>query len=89
MRSSQLTSFARYHRLLVEYIENKSDWFGEWKEWKGYAYCGSMFVTACIQTLLFEHSLHIMMTIGMRVHTAIIGLVYEKVMTINLYSGQL
>jgi len=70
-------------RLLVEYIENKSDWFGEWKEWKGYTYCGSMFVTACIQTLLFEHSIHIMMTIGMRVHTAIIGLVYEKALLLS------
>ena len=66
-------------RLLVEYTEGKSDWFGEWKEWKGYAYSGSMFATAIIQSLALHQYFQFMNVIGMRMRTAIIGLVYEKV----------
>ena len=66
-------------RLLVEYTEDRSDWFGGWKEWKGYVYAGSMFVAAAIQSLALHQYFQIMNTIGMRVRTAIIGLVYEKV----------
>ena len=68
-----------FFRLLVEYTEDRSDWFGEWKEWKGYVYAGSMFVAAAIQSLALHQYFQIMTTIGMRVRTAVIGLVYEKV----------
>ena len=71
--------FSFLFRLLVEYTEDRSDWFGEWKEWKGYVYAGSMFVAAAIQSLALHQYFQIMNTIGMRVRTAIIGLVYEKV----------
>ena len=66
--------------MLVEYTEERSDWFGEWREWKGYVYAGSMFVAAAIQSLALHQYFQIMNTIGMRVRTAIIGLVYEKVL---------
>ena len=66
-------------RLLIGYTEDKDDMFGEWKEWKGYAYAGGMFVTAVIQSLALHQYFHKMMTIGMRMRTGIIGLVYEKV----------
>lgn len=69
-----------FFRLLVEYTEDRSDWFGEWREWKGYVYAGSMFVAAAIQSLALHQYFQIMNTIGMRVRTAIIGLVYEKVL---------
>ena len=59
--------------MLVLYTEDRSNWFGEWKEWKGYAYSGSMFVTAVIQSLALHQYFHIMMTIGMRTRTAVIG----------------
>jgi len=70
-------------RLIVGYTENRSDMFGEWKLWKGYVYCGAMFVTAAIQSLALHQYFHIMMTIGMRMRTAIIGLVYEKALMLN------
>ena len=66
-------------RLLIGYTEDKDDMFGEWKEWKGYAYAGGMFVTAVIQSLALHQYFHKMMPIGMRMRTGIIGLVYEKV----------
>lgn len=67
--------------MLVEYTdrEHKSDVFGEWKECKGYLYAGAMLVTACIQSLAFGQFVYLMNTIGMRINTALIGLVYEKV----------
>ena len=65
--------------MIVGYTEDKDDMFGKWKEWKGYAYAGSMFVTAVIQSLALHRYFHIMTTIGMRIRTGIIGLVYEKV----------
>ncbi|XP_078381051.1 multidrug resistance-associated protein 1-like isoform X2 [Oculina patagonica] len=70
-------------KLIVGYTEDKDDMFGEWKEWKGYAYAGSMFVTAVIQSLALHQYFHIMNTIGMRMRTGIIGLVYEKALLLN------
>ena len=58
--------------------------FGEWKEWKGYAYAGGMFITAVIQSLALHQYFHKMTTIGMRMRTGIIGLVYEKVINKNI-----
>ena len=36
-------------------------------------------MTACIQSLAFGQFVYLMNTIGMRINTALIGLVYEKV----------
>ena len=63
--------------------------FGKWKEWKGYAYAGSMFLIAVMQSLSLHQYFHIMMQIGMRIRTGIIGLVYEKVNDkLNLWVGK-
>ena len=70
-------------RLLIGYTEDKDDIFGEWKKWKGYAYAGGMFITAVIQSLALHQYFHKMMTIGMRMRTGIMGLVYEKVIMIR------
>lgn len=74
-------------RLLVEYTdpEHKSDFLGEWKEWKGYLFAGAMFVIAFIQSLAFGQFVYLMNTIGMRINTALIGLVYEKVIKMPGY----
>ena len=67
------------------YTEDKDDMFGEWKLWKGYVYSGSMFVAAVIQSLTLHQYFHLMTTIGMRLRSAIIGLVYEKVLSLLTY----
>ena len=61
--------------------------FGKWKEWKGYAYAGSMFLIAVMQSLSLHQYFHIMMQIGMRIRTGIIGLVYEKVIDQETWVG--
>lgn len=68
-----------FPRLLIEYTKHNSDWFGEWQEWKGYAYSGAMFLTAIIQSIALQQSNQRSITVGMRVQSAITGLVYEKV----------
>ena len=70
---------ACFTRLLIEYTKHNSDLFGEWKEWKGYAYCGAMFLTAILESIALQQSYQRSITVGMRVQSAIIGLVYEKV----------
>ena len=64
------------YRLLIEYIQDKNDSAGKWK---GYVYAGSMFVAATIESLILQQYFHLMMTTGMRVRSAVIGMVYEKV----------
>ena len=62
--------------MLIEYIEDKNDPSGVWK---GYVYAGSMFVAAVLQSIVLHQYFHTMFTLGMRMRSAIIGLVYEKV----------
>lgn len=63
-------------RMLIDYVEDKNDPSGAWK---GYVFAGSMFVAAVIQSIVLHQYFHTMFTLGMRIRSAIIGLVYEKV----------
>ena len=63
-------------RMLIEYIEDKNDPSGVWK---GYVFAGSMFVAAVLQSIVLHQYFHTMFTLGMRMRSAITGLVYEKV----------
>ena len=63
-------------RMLIEYIEGKNDSSGVWE---GYVYAGSMLVAAVLQSIVLHQYFHTMFTLGMRMRSAIIGLVYEKV----------
>ncbi|XP_067029429.1 multidrug resistance-associated protein 1-like isoform X2 [Acropora muricata] len=72
-------------RLLITYIEDHRhvDLFGAWTEWKGYVYCAALFVVAVGFSLVSQHRVQLMMTIGMRLQTALIGLVYEKALVLS------
>lgn len=63
-------------RMLIEYVEDDHDTAGRWK---GYVYAGSMLVAAIIQSIFLHQYFHTMFTLGMRLRSAVIGLVYEKV----------
>lgn len=63
-------------RMLIEYVEDDHDTAGSWK---GYVYAGSMLVAAIIQSIFLHQYFHTMFTLGMRLRSAVIGLVYEKV----------
>ena len=65
-----------FYRLLIEYTEDKAN---DADAWKGYVYVVCFLVVQAFQVLLTQHSLHISFTSAMRVHTSIIGAVYNKV----------
>ena len=65
-----------FYRLLIEYTEDKGN---DADAWKGYVYVVCFLVVQAFQVLLTQHSLHISFTSAMRVHTSIIGAVYNKV----------
>lgn len=62
--------------MLIEFIEDKND---SEEIWRGYVYAASMFVSAILQSLVLQQYFHIMFTLGMRVRSSVIGLLYEKV----------
>ena len=65
-------------RMLIEFIEDKK----REETWRGYVYAASMFVSAILQSLVLQQYFHIMFTLGMRVRSSVIGLLYEKVRSI-------
>lgn len=47
--------------------------------WKGYFYASLMFLLSCMQSLFNHQYMYACFTVGMRVKTAVMGLVYRKV----------
>lgn len=47
--------------------------------WKGYFYAILMFLLSCLQSLFNHQYMYTCFTVGMRVKTAVMGLVYRKV----------
>uniref|UniRef100_A0A803XV25 Multidrug resistance-associated protein 1 n=1 Tax=Meleagris gallopavo TaxID=9103 RepID=A0A803XV25_MELGA len=61
-------------KLLINFVNNKSA-----PNWQGYFYTGLLFVCACLQTLILHQYFHICFVTGMRLKTAIVGVIYRKV----------
>ncbi|KAM4634683.1 multidrug resistance-associated protein 1-like isoform 2-T2 [Polymixia lowei] len=51
--------------------------------WKGYLYAFLMFLLSCLQSLFNHQYMYSCFTVGMRVKTAVMGLVYRKSLVIN------
>ncbi|XP_051994919.1 multidrug resistance-associated protein 1 [Xyrauchen texanus] len=51
--------------------------------WKGYLYAFLMFLLSCLQSLFNHQYMYTCFTVGMRVKTAVMGLVYRKSLVIN------
>lgn len=47
--------------------------------WKGYLFAFLMFLLSCLQSLFNHQYMYTCFTVGMRVKTAVMGLVYRKV----------
>ena len=61
-------------RLLIEYTKDSDE-----PSWKGYFYACLLFSTAILQSLVLQHYFHRSFLLGMHLKTAIISLVYNKV----------
>nr|XP_060642317.1 ATP-binding cassette sub-family C member 6 [Anolis sagrei ordinatus] len=51
--------------------------------WKGYFYAAVMFLLACLQTLFEQHYMYMCLVLGVRLKTAITGLVYRKLLVMS------
>ncbi|XP_028841265.1 multidrug resistance-associated protein 1 [Denticeps clupeoides] len=51
--------------------------------WKGYLYAFLLFLLSCLQSLFNHQYMYACFTVGMRVKTAVMGLVYRKSLVIN------
>lgn len=47
--------------------------------WKGFFYASLMFLLSCLQSVFNHQYTYTCFTVGMRVKTAVMGLVYRKV----------
>ncbi|KAM6054990.1 multidrug resistance-associated protein 1 isoform 2-T2 [Chlamydotis macqueenii] len=65
-------------KLLLNFVNNKAA-----PNWQGYFYTGLLFVCACLQTLVLHQYFHICFVTGMRLKTAIVGVIYRKALVIT------
>ncbi|NWX34145.1 MRP1 protein, partial [Notiomystis cincta] len=65
-------------KLLLNFVNNKAA-----PNWQGYFYTVLLFVCACLQTLILHQYFHICFVTGMRLKTAIVGVIYRKALVIT------
>lgn len=70
-------------RMLIDYTAASKDpeISNFTQEWKGYSLVAAFFVTILIQSLMFHQQSFWSMTLGMRVRSALMSAVYQKVST--------
>ncbi|NWV38486.1 MRP6 protein, partial [Grantiella picta] len=64
--------------LFLKFIEDK-----EAPSWLGYFYAFSMFLLGCLQTLFEQRYMYMCLVLGLRLRTALIGLVYRKILVMS------
>ena len=69
---------------MINFTKNESD-----PDWHGYVYAVLLFLTAVIQSLFLHQYFHRCFTIGMRIRTAIIAAVYNKVFFFKVMSMEI
>ncbi|KFP30660.1 Multidrug resistance-associated protein 1, partial [Colius striatus] len=65
-------------KLLINFVNDEAA-----PNWHGYFYTGLLFVCACLQTLILHQYFHICFVTGMRLKTAIVGVIYRKALVIT------
>ncbi|XP_048588406.1 multidrug resistance-associated protein 1 [Nematostella vectensis] len=64
--------------LLIHFIETPNE-----EVWRGYVYVVCMVITAILQYILAQHSIHQSFMTGMKTGTALMGIVYTKAMSLS------
>ncbi|KFV53756.1 Multidrug resistance-associated protein 1, partial [Gavia stellata] len=64
--------------LFLEFIEDQ-----EAPSWHGYFYAFTMFLSACLQTLFEQRYMYMCLVLGLRLKTAVTGLVYRKILVMS------
>ncbi|NXM50930.1 MRP1 protein, partial [Gymnorhina tibicen] len=64
--------------LFLKFIEDQAA-----PSWLGYFYAFSMFVLGCLQTLFEQRYMYMCLVLGLRLRTALTGLVYRKILVMS------
>ncbi|NXN93448.1 MRP1 protein, partial [Rhinopomastus cyanomelas] len=73
-----LFSTTKVLSLFLEFIEDQKA-----PSWHGYFYAISMFLLACLQTLFEQRYMYMCLVLGLRLKTAVTGLVYRKILVMS------
>ncbi|NXE96452.1 MRP1 protein, partial [Menura novaehollandiae] len=73
-----LFSMPKLLSLFLKFIEDQ-----EAPSWLGYFYAFSMFLLGCLQTLLEQRYMYMCLVLGLRLKTAVTGLVYRKILVMS------
>ncbi|KFR12084.1 Multidrug resistance-associated protein 1, partial [Opisthocomus hoazin] len=73
-----LFSIPKLLSLFLEFIEDQ-----EAASWHGYFYAFTMFLLACLQTLFEQRYMYMCLVLGLRLKTAVTGLVYRKILVMS------
>ncbi|XP_071617432.1 ATP-binding cassette sub-family C member 6-like isoform X1 [Heliangelus exortis] len=73
-----LFSIPKLLSLFLEFIEDQ-----EVPSWHGYFYAFTMFLLACLQTLFEQRYMYMCVVLGLRLKTAVTGLVYRKILVMS------
>ncbi|NXV31407.1 MRP1 protein, partial [Rissa tridactyla] len=73
-----LFSVPKLLSLFLEFIEDE-----EAPSWHGYFYAFAMFLLACLQTLFEQRYMYMCLVLGLRLKTAVTGLVYRKILVMS------
>ncbi|NXT99371.1 MRP1 protein, partial [Buphagus erythrorhynchus] len=73
-----LFSTPKVLRLFLKFIEDQAA-----PSWLGYFYAFSMFLLGCLQTLFEQRYMYMCLVLGLRLRTAVTGLVYRKILVMS------
>ncbi|XP_023965599.2 multidrug resistance-associated protein 1 isoform X4 [Chrysemys picta bellii] len=73
-----LFSVPKILSLFLEFIMDR-----EAPNWRGYFYATLLFLLACLQTLFEQRYMYVCLVLGMRLKTAVTGLVYRKILVMS------
>ncbi|NXP08873.1 MRP6 protein, partial [Thinocorus orbignyianus] len=73
-----LFSVPKLLSLFLEFVEDE-----EAPGWHGYFYAFAMFLLACLQTLFEQRYMYMCLVLGLRLKTAVTGLVYKKILVMS------
>ncbi|KFV00461.1 Multidrug resistance-associated protein 6, partial [Pterocles gutturalis] len=73
-----LFSIPKLLSLFLEFFEDQ-----EAPSWHGYFYAFTMFLLACLQTLFEQRYMYMCLVLGLRLRTAVTGLVYRKILVMS------
>lgn len=74
MPGRKISLYVLCYSLLLGFMKN-----ADAPLWKGFFYATLMFLLSCLQSLFNHQYMYTCFTVGMRVKTAVMGLVYRKV----------